>query len=493
MNSQRLLLLAGDRLSAHRWRAGQVSVEAGFACDSEGLQAFSHYLEQHRRSTFRLLALQAEDSFQRESLPRVRGRDRDALLARKLSQYFHAAPLSLALPLGRERDGRRYQQFLLAAVTGGQPLEPWLQLLGAADIRLAGLYTPSLLAGSIAAGAMPIYQLLTLSCGGLHQIVFANGQPRLSRLTRLGSDGPQMVATESVKITRYLIAQRVIEPDTALTTAVLVHPQQLAAFRRCCRDSGEVRFVFIDLLAEARRSGLKTLPADSFSETLFLHLMMRKPARAQFASAALRRNYRIARLRLALTGAGAAILAGSALFSAAHMLEYRRLNEGSEQLRRLTASDGRQYRTALRRLPPMPVGLGKLRAAVRRYDRLDQQTATLEPMYQRISRALDAVPGVDIERIDWTDDGPGDGKPSRPVAELMARLPVELASDPRAQLDAIGRFSAELRRDRFVAVQGLALPFETGSGHSLKGGEADSNPELRHDAPQFSLRIVSLR
>ena len=493
MNSQRLLLLAGDRLSAHRWRAGQVSVEAGFACDSEGLQAFSHYLEQHRRSTFRLLALQAEDSFQRESLPRVRGRDRDALLARKLSQYFHSAPLSLALPLGRERDGRRYQQFLLAAVTGGQQLEPWLQLLGAADIRLAGLYTPSLLAGSIAAGAMSIYQLLTLSCGGLHQIVFENGQPRLSRLTRLGSDGPQMVATESVKITRYLIAQRVIEPDTALTTAVLVHPQQLAAFRRCCRDSGEVRFVFIDLLAEARRSGLKTLPADSFSETLFLHLMMRKPARAQFASAALRRNYRIARLRLALTGAGAAILAGSALFSAAHMLEYRRLNEGSEQLRRLTVSDGRQYRTALRRLPPMPVGLGKLRAAVRRYDRLDQQTATLEPMYQRISRALDAVPGVDIERIDWTEDGPGDGKPSRPVAELTARLPVELASDPRAQLDAIGRFSAELRRDRFVAVQGLALPFETGSGHSLKGGEADSNPELSHDAPQFSLRIVSLR
>ena len=493
MNSQRLLLLAGDRLSAHRWRAGQVSVEAGFACDSEGLQAFSHYLEQHRRSTFRLLALQAEDSFQRESLPTVRGRDRDALLARKLSQYFHSAPLSLALPLGRERDGRRYQQFLLAAVTGGQQLEPWLQLLGAADIRLAGLYTPSLLAGSIAAGAMPIYQLLTLSCGGLHQIVFENGQPRLSRLTRLGSDGPQMVATESVKITRYLIAQRVIEPDTALTTAVLVHPQQLAAFRRCCRDSGEVRFVFIDLLAEARRSGLKTLPADSFSETLFLHLMMRKPARAQFASAALRRNYRIARLRLALTGAGAAILAGSALFSAAHMLEYRRLNEGSEQLRRLTVSDGRQYRTALRRLPPMPVGLGKLRAAVRRYDRLDQQTATLEPMYQRISRALDAVPGVDIERIDWTEDGPGDGKPSRPVAELTARLPVELASDPRAQLDAIGRFSAELRRDRFVTVQGLALPFETGSGHSLKGGEADSNPELSHDAPQFSLRIVSLR
>ncbi|OIR01693.1 hypothetical protein GALL_161950 [mine drainage metagenome] len=502
MTHQRLLLVATDRLSAHRWRAGRIEVEAEFAGDAGGLEEFARYLKQQRDSTFRLLAVQAEDSFQLETLPRARGPDRNAMLARKLGQHGHGAALSLALSLGRENGGRRYERFLFAAVASGQQLDSWLSLLAAAKIRVAGLYTLPWLAASIGtevAGAAPLFQLLALTGAGLHQIVFENGQPRLSRLMRLTTGSPQEVATavaaESAKIYQYLLAQRTIDPGAALTTAVLLHPRDLADYRGHCADSDEIRYVFTDLCAAAKKHGLRTLPQDSCSETLFLHLMIRKPPRAQYAPAALRRCYRMWRLSLAATGAGAAILVGSALVAGAQTHEYLKLSEHIAALRVLTASDRQRFEAARRRLPPLPVDIVKLRATVDRYDRLARQAATLEPMFQRISRALAAVPGISVARIDWrANDTAIEGGPGSVVAELVARLPAELANDPRAQLDAIGRFGAALRLDRTVAVSSLALPVEIGSSHSFHGGsEPDGGTGLSPDAPQFSLRIVARR
>ncbi|HUW38337.1 MAG TPA: hypothetical protein VMV91_13515 [Rhodocyclaceae bacterium] len=502
MTPQRLLLLATDRLSAYLWRAGRIALEAKFAGDANGREGFARYLEQHRDSTFRLLALQAEDNYQLEAIPRVRGQDRTALLARKLGQHFYGARLNFVLPLGRERGGRGYERLLFAALAGDQQLEPWLQQLAAARIRLAGLYTPPLLAGSIGAetaGAVPLFQLLTLSSAGMHQIVFGNGQPRLSRLTRLSTGSPQeaaaVAAAESAKIYQYLIAQRIIDPGEVLTTVVLIHPRQLAEYRGRCIDTGEIRYIFADLCAAAKKRGLKTPPQDSCSEAMFLHSMIRRPPRAQFAPAPLRRSYQLWRLSLALTGLSAAILIGSVLVAGVQLFEYRRLDEEIGQLRALAASDGQRFAAARQRSPSLPIDDGRQRAVVERLDRLDRQAATLEPMFQRISRALEAVPGVSIERIDWSvNDSAAEGKPGGVITEMVARLPAELASDPRAQLDAIGRFSAVLRLDQAVAVSSLALPLEIGSSHSLKGGsEPDSNPGLRQDAPQFSLRLLAQR
>ncbi len=339
--------------------------------------------------------------------------------------------------------------------------------------------------------------MLTLTGAGLHQIVFENGQPRLSRLTRVRSDSPEEVATavaaESAKSYQYLLAQRTIDPGAALTTVVLLHPHDLANYRGHCADSDQIRYVFADLCSAAKEHGLRTLPRDSCSETLFLHLMIRKPPRAQYASAALRRGYQMWRLGLAATGAGAAILVGSALVAGTLTHEYLRLDEHIAALRVQSARDRQRFEAARRRLPPLPADIVRLRATVERYDRLARQAATLEPMLLRISRALDAVPGVRVERIDWRASDT-EGRPGSVVAELVAWLPAELANEPRAQLDAIGRFGAALRLDRTVTVSSLALPVDIGSSHSLRGGgELEGGTDLSADAPQFSLRIVARR
>ena len=498
MTQQRLVLIVSDRLTAYHWHSGWLECEAGFCPDPPGLRSFAEYLGQHRGSIFRILVLLAEEGFHREDVPYVRGSDRQALLERKLNQHFYGARLMLALSLGRETAGRRDERILLTALNRPLQLDPWLALMSDAEARIAGLYTLPLLAGTLAENtsrAAPLFLLLTLSTGGIHQIVFENARLRFSRLTPLLTDNPEewadACAAESGRIYQYLVAQRVITHGTALTTVVLAHPGQIGEFRSRCKDSGEIHFVFADLLAESERQGLRNQLRDSRSDALFLHLMVRKPPQGQFADAALRRCHGLSRIRLALRHTGIAVLLGGMLIAGKEGHEYYALREEARQTDLQTELERREYQAALRDFPAPPMAIARLRALVRRYGQLEQRSATLEPMFQRISRALDLSPRVTIDRIEWRGhDSPEAAKAGAVSADIHARLPLALLRDRKEQLQAIDRFSNELASDPGVAVLRLRMPFDVDSGKSLKSGDIEASG---FDAPEFALRIVERR
>jgi len=126
MTAKRILLFEGSSLTAHEWSAGRIKAEGEFSQDPAGLEAFANYLKTHRSSLFYLLADIAEEGFQLEDLPYVQGRDRNALLQRRLSQYYYNTPLSTALSLGRATSGRRDEKLLFAALTRIESFAPWL-------------------------------------------------------------------------------------------------------------------------------------------------------------------------------------------------------------------------------------------------------------------------------------------------------------------------------------------------------------------------------
>ncbi len=494
MGQHRLLLIAADRLSAYCWHSGRLVCEAEFAAEPQGFQSFVAYLGQHRRNTFRLLSLFAEEGYQREDIPCVKGRDRHALLARKLHQHYYGARLALALSLGRETTGRRDEKLLLTALNSPEQLEPWLDLMTKAEARISALYTLPLLAGALAANtakAAPLFLLLTLSVGGIHQTLFENARLRFSRLTPVATDNLEKIATacatESARIYQYLVSQRVMTHGDALATLVLVHPGQIAQFRSHCKDTEEIRFIFADLLAESKKHGLKTLPSDSRSDALFLHLMVRKPPHAQFADAALRRFHLLERARLALRSTGMAIFLAALLIAGKESHDYAALREEALQMRLQIEDQRKRYETALRSMPPLPTGIARLRALVGRYDQLEQYPVSPEPMFRRISRALENAPDISIDRIDWQSV---QGAGATVVADLHARLPLALVRNQRAQLAAIDSFRTELARDPTVSVQRTRMPFEIESGKLWKSDDAEDSGS---DTPRFSLRIAEQR
>ena len=517
MPQRRLFYLDANRLSAYHWNSGRLTAEGEFPADSHGLDEFAAYLKLHRQSLMYLLVDVVEEGFQPDVIPHVQGRDRTALLKRKNDQYFHSAPLNLAIPLGRETTGRRDDKMLFTALTKTQMFEPWLEALRDGECQLVGVYSLPLIANTFARAHVKKnrdhraqFLVMTLTRAGLRQTFFDSGQLRFSRLTPLPNHDLNDVITacsvESARIYQYLIGYRLLDRGSPLLTLMFTHPSQTASFRERCRDSNDVHFDFLDLTAESGRYGLKTVPPDSHCETLFLHLMVRNTPSQQFAAAPERRLFRLWQTRLGLNSASMVIIASCVIFGGRQLVQFYQTSEDAQQIQQQAEMVGVQYTAALKSLPAMPFTTGNLRALIDRYDTLLKQTPTLEPMFRRISEALQQAQRVELDRIDWRlgnnpEEAPaaadGSGKPPPPpkantgeayvIADVFALLPAALKNDERTLKSIIDTFNASLTKDGKAQVRILKLPFDVESTKTLRSSDESSTTV---EVPKFSVRIV---
>lgn len=506
MPARRLLYIDASGVTAHHWQLGHLHAEGSFGHDEAGLAAFADYLRRHRSSLFYLLADVAEEGFQTEDIPFVRGADRAALIERRLSQYFYGTPLSVALSLGRNKEGRRDEKVLFAALTRHQHFEPWLLALRHAESQLAGIFSMPLAIAALmrdTLAATPQALILSASRGGLRQTFFENGQLRFSRLTPMvtGSIDETAItaAVESEKMYQYLAGQRLITRGAPLAILVLAHPSRSEAFRSRCRDTDELRFRFVDLAAQAEQQGLKTPPGADNDANLYLHMLVRRTPRFQFAPAVERRFFRLWQARFALQSTAAVILVGCLLFAGKQLFDLGDLSAQTAEIQGQIDIDKRRYDAAMQTLPRIPLSSDHLRELTDRFEALARRSPGLEPMLLQLSQALATAPKVELTRLDWRltgrpDDAPAGGTPAGAdaggpfvVLDVFARLPVGMVSDHRAQLETINGLAATLRSRPGLQVRVLKLPFEVESGKSLRSsGESAAQVE----APAFSLRVV---
>lgn len=88
----------------------------------------------------------------------------------------------------------------------------------------------------------------------------------------------------------------------------------MKAVQASCNDTPTIRFNFLDIEECARKTGLKSVPSDAHSETLFLNLMRVDPPRIQFANDDQRHGHHLDQIRFALHAVGALALAGCLLY-----------------------------------------------------------------------------------------------------------------------------------------------------------------------------------
>jgi hypothetical protein len=508
---QVLLYLDANRLDAYRWRAGALLEEGRFPADSAGVEAFGEYVGKHPRTLFQLVADVADEGYRVEAVPHARGADRRALIRRKLGQLFYGSPLSTAVSLGREKTGRRDEKLLFAALTRPQVCEPWLAVLRGAQAQLAGVHSLPLAGATLArklAAPAGGFLLIAVTTAGIRQTFLENGQIRFSRLTPFAAADTASTAAacaaEAGKLYQYLLGQCLVPHGPPLPVAVLAHPSRHSAFAQACTDTGELQFRILDLHGLGRSLGLKSLPQDSRSEALFLHLIARNPPREQLAPEAEQRFFRLARVRFALHSAAAAILLGCVLVAGVQFHEAMQRRGLAETTRAQAEATARKYAAIAQTFPPLPVASDKLHALVDRYEWLVKGSPPLEPLFFAISQALHAVPGVELERLEWRlGASPGDGvrargseerEPQHPenagmrdIAVVHASLPLGMGADPRAQLKAIGEFAAALRKDGMLEVAVLREPADIESGNSLAGRGEALQPLAQ---PKFVMRLV---
>ena len=515
MTAKRILLLDGPLLTAYYWNAGHIKVEGEFSPEPVGLEALAAYLKKHRASVFYLLADIAEEGFQLEDLPYVQGGDRNALLQRRLSQYYYNTPLSAAISLGRAPTGRRDEKILFAALTRVETFTPWLDTLREAEANLAGVYSVPLVlagcAGQLLGEGGPVL-FVSLTRGGVRQSFFDKGKLHFSRLSPLATKSLEEVArtsaSDSVKIYQYLLAQRQIPRGTPLRTMVISHAGQVPVLEEFCRSSSELQFEFIDIAATARKQGLKDVPVDSNADNLFIHWLATKAPAQQFAPAGDTRIHNLWRIRFALTSTAWLILAGCLLYAGKTGLNLYELRDSIETARTATATDTQRYNAILDSLPKAGITPDNLRALLGRFDTLQKRTPAMEPLLNHLSLALNDNPRIELVNLAWkiadsldtgekAPGGAGAAAGAAPVAagggvwsviEINARLPLGMVSDQRAQIDLIESFAARLRDPR-TDVRILSRPFDIESDKPLRSASEKGEAQLA-DAPKFALRIA---
>jgi hypothetical protein len=287
MPERRVLILSQNHLAICAVRQGEVRCEHTFEVDEEGQAGFLNWAAQHESTMVQLLVDLPDEGFHQETLPHVVGEDRKALLTRKLNQHFFGTPYSLVVSLGREKQGRRDENFLFAALTRPQALEPWLHAMHESGVAIVGIHSPALLLPRLLdrkTAAEPRLIIITQGDGGLRQSYFEHGQLRFSRLKPLATNNIEEAAVnaydEAVRIYQYLIGQRLISRGEKIPVLCIASPAHFDLLSRACVETDELSFSFSSLQTIAQAKGLRNTPDDSNVEAAFAAIRpCRSPAR----------------------------------------------------------------------------------------------------------------------------------------------------------------------------------------------------------------------
>ena len=488
MKNSRLLYLCAHQLTASRWRSGELTNEGVFATTAEGRRQFADYLDQHRRCVFSLLANVAEEGFQIETIPFLRGADRQAVISRKLGQLFFNAALTTSLSLGYAKTQRRDERVLLAALISKAFFTPWLDAIANAHVALSGIYSLPLLGPSLlrklGIDGDPCL-LLTVQEQSIRQSYFEKGELFFSRLTPLPNnsiDGiAQTFSTEAQKLQQYLVSQRLIARHQSIDVHLLAHPKAFKAIGQNCSDSATIRYHLIDIVDCARKTGLRVAPQGCHCEPLFLNLLVSAPPRSQFADEAQLHDHHLRQIRSALYGAGAAALVGCLLFSGKQLVDSHSISLHSAALSSEAAVARARYGEIVKTFPPIPTDHETLRQIIDRYLALEKMSATPDGLYREISRALHDAPAAELDSIDWQIGGDSE------TAIVRGTLRLGANASARQMLTAFSVLVESLKANSELQVNVLQRPFDIESAKSLKGSDTRIED---HQPRSFSLQVT---
>jgi hypothetical protein len=478
MATRYLLFLDHQQLGLWRWRRGALDCLARHPASEEGQAALGAWLRAHPGCKLRLVVNLAGEEFRVERIPALWGHDRQAVLARKRTQYFFDTPYTLTCTLSRhstpdastqnnsnphQETQRQEEQVLFAALPRSALPEALSGAMRECRAVLDGLYSVSLVTGSLcrALRLSPDRALVfSFHPDGLRESLLMRGQVVFSRFTalddkRIADDMEGCLLEEAEKLRRHLIGQHLIERDDLLSVYPLIHAQALAKITGDREDG--LRFMPVDLNVAAARLGCKWKAADHNADFLFLHLAASCPPKQQFAPN-LHDDRRVARAQRSFMAAGVVMLLVGVLLGGYKWHTARQFEEKSARLQtellplQAQLEEQREHWKREGFALDSAQDADHLRLLLERYAHLARPPACLR--LETLGQALDAYPEVELEKLHWNCA-------PLPVLTVEGRLAAET---PGALAKRFGQFRHHLE-EKGARVEILTQP---GDGASFR-------------------------
>jgi len=513
MATKRLIYFTAAELRVYRRTRSTLESEARFSVDEAGILAFRNFLGGHRGALFYVVADLPGEDFHEDQIPFLRGAERRTVVERRLAQRYRDTRLAAAISLGIVKDERRNERLLLASFTNAQQFTPWLDALGEAGTKLAGVYSVPMLAPALAArlgGRDARCVVVSVNRAGLRQSFIDGGRLRFARLEPTVNLTPDALAlfvrSETARLAQYLGTLRVLPRDgTPLKVFVVAPRGERSRFEQALTSDANLEFVTTDLPEALGRVGLRGAPEDGLAEALYLHLAARNPPKDQFAKQEERRGYLTWQLQRAVSAAGIAGFAACALYAGAIWIDILGTKEQIATQQRESRNAADRYASITRTFPVTQTTTDNLKATVNEFRKIATRSASPEAMLAYLSVVLEQFPEFELDSLIWQIGRPEatEGLAARAAAaakpaaaselaellEINGRVNAAQRSDYRDITEKVERFAAALGKDRAYQVVRTRLPFDVASEGTLTG---DVGAQDTGEAPRFSV-VLSRR
>ncbi len=492
MGHSLLLFLSADRLHAQLMEGKKIALQRDFTDTPDGRDNFNAFLQTAKFPTYLLTDLIEED-FRHEIVPHLTGSSRNALLRRKFDQFYRGTPFHQATRLKRQKTGRRDDDMLFSALTNPALIMPWLNIMLAQNIPLAGIYSVPQISAPLVKNN-PSNHLLLISWekfSGLRQTYFSEHRLQISRLTPLhaGLTFQEAVVKELIRTYQYLKSLSLLPSGQLLDVLILCHADDRRELQDKLSQDPDMRHDFADIEEVGTQLKIDYRFTDSDASQIFLHQLAVNRPPTHYANAEHTHYHTLWQLRRALNWSSGVLLLISLLWAGTTVWQSGGNATEAETIKIRAQRLVKETQQITQNFPGMHTPAADMKASVSIMRKLDQYQPAAQIILQPISAALDRYPQIEINELAWQADA------KEPVANnTRADLPAQIimlkgdlqgfGNDYRAALVYLDRFQLELGI-RGYQVTALTKPLDVSPSGSLADRREAHESELT-----FSLKLV---
>ena len=507
MAAKRIFYITASELTLFSCHKGVVSEVARYDASDEGRAAFSAHLEQHPGDPSTILVDVIEEEYRMETIPHVSGGDRQHLLERKLTKVFRRSPFSAAQVQGREKEGRRDDLVMCAALTNSDVVESWLVEVRNHKVPLAGVFSISMMTEKLLKKLQIKHDnVLVLSLQqdkNLRQSFFASGKLKISRLSPLSlSDANTYVTNiqnEVERNHRYVNRLRLLPFNEPLDICLFASSENMARYNEALQDSRSLRYHAIDINEAARNIGLKQTLQEGQCEWLYAHLASLVTPSINYASQGECRYYRMFQMRRGAIAASVMLSLSGLLYCGGAVLDAWKTKAETENTVAKIAQVEQRHAVVLATLPPMQFSPKVIRETVEIDARLSGSGYHPQFMMTLLGKTLTRFPDIQLDEVSWKiikpEEQPQDDdlvmdeegnviEPIHDESRVMQMVTIKARLEPQIKkyqsaFNKIEQFISELKRHKdLVKVNAISLPLNVDPASTLQGesGVGMNNP-----------------
>lgn len=515
---KQLFYFYGYRLKVLRWQKGQVIAANIFEPNDEGFKQFRSFVKDYKNIKTMMLVDIIEEDFHSDTIHKVRGKDREALIKRALDKNFHDVTYRCDISHGTSKTNKNQEEILLGALTNAELITPWLSEIRRQGIRLVGIQSISTvgeaLLPKIGANDKPTLLITQQLPWTIRQSFYKNGQLHFSRLipTRLNdiSEFPALVLNEVDQTMRYLQYKRLINEAEEINTIMITAEEYALHLNKTLHDSPGLDYKSYTVPEVSSIIGIKEPYESTTADIIFAHLAEVKPRNHYGRKDDIICHQSHKLKNFIHTMSAAVLIAGIGISS------YLGINSVIFSTNSVTAEKNAnyfqvKYEEQSQQLDELLSNAEIMKQSVDAIAKLTRdETYTPTFLFQQFSQVITKYPQIKLDRLRLNYDN-GQIKPvsnnldnidvniepinpgyPKPTIEIDASL-IGLNKNYRESLKIVAQFKAELRQLHSITDVAITKqPVEITSKTQFSGssGVSVSSTGKGNDKNKFSIKVT---